>query len=398
MNNNLNGKKIIVGVTGGIAAYKACEIVSRLVSYGAEVKVIQTQSSLEFVSKLTFFNLSKNPVYVDVFSDVNEKEFNVKHIELARWADLFVVVPATANVIAKFAYGIADDALSTTYLACTSKKIICPAMNTNMWENENTQENVRKLANMGVAFIGPASGRLACNTTGIGRLENVEVIINEIINELTVKRDLEGRKVLVTLGGTKEAIDPVRFITNSSSGKMGYEIGMAAKSRGAQVCLICGNISINIPSIFDEICKVESTEEMYDAVKDRFEETDTFIFAAAPADYKPKEFSKNKIKDKELTISFVKNVDIAASIGKIKGHKETVVFSAETENLIKNAKEKLKNKNADFVVANDVTVEGAGFGTDTNIVTIIGRDGKVYEYPKLRKREVANIILDRLVH
>ena len=398
MNNNLNGKKIIVGVTGGIAAYKACEIVSRLVSYGAEVKVIQTQSSLEFVSKLTFFNLSKNPVYVDVFSDVNEKEFNVKHIELARWADLFVVVPATANVIAKFAYGIADDALSTTYLACTSKKIICPAMNTNMWENENTQENVRKLANMGVAFIGPASGRLACNTTGIGRLKNVEVIINEIINELTVKRDLEGRKVLVTLGGTKEAIDPVRFITNSSSGKMGYEIGMAAKSRGAQVCLICGNISINIPSIFDEICKVESTEEMYDAVKDRFEETDTFIFAAAPADYKPKEFSKNKIKDKELTISFVKNVDIAASIGKIKGHKETVVFSAETENLIKNAKEKLKNKNADFVVANDVTVEGAGFGTDTNIVTIIGRDGKVYEYPKLRKREVANIILDRLVH
>lgn len=398
MNNNLNGKKIIVGVTGGIAAYKACEIVSRLVSYGAEVKVIQTQSSLEFVSKLTFFNLSKNPVYVDVFSDVNEKEFNVKHIELARWADIFVVVPATANVIAKFAYGIADDALSTTYLACTSKKIICPAMNTNMWENENTQENVRKLANMGVAFIGPASGRLACNTTGIGRLENVEVIINEIINELTIKRDLEGRKVLVTLGGTKEAIDPVRFITNSSSGKMGYEIGMAAKSRGAQVCLICGNISINIPSIFDEICKVESTEEMYDAVKDRFEETDTFIFAAAPADYKPKEFSKNKIKDKELTISFVKNVDIAASIGKIKGHKETVVFSAETENLIKNAKEKLKNKNADFVVANDVTVEGAGFGTDTNIVTIIGRDGKVYEYPKLRKREVANIILDRLVH
>lgn len=398
MNNNLNGKKIIVGVTGGIAAYKACEIVSRLVSYGAEVKVIQTQSSLEFVSKLTFFNLSKNPVYVDVFSDVNEKEFNVKHIELARWADLFVVVPATANVIAKFAYGIADDALSTTYLACTSKKIICPAMNTNMWENENTQKNVRKLANMGVAFIGPASGRLACNTTGIGRLENVEVIINEIINELTIKRDLEGRKVLVTLGGTKEAIDPVRFITNSSSGKMGYEIGMAAKSRGAQVCLICGNISINIPSIFDEICKVESTEEMYDAVKDRFEETDTFIFAAAPADYKPKEFSKNKIKDKELTISFVKNVDIAASIGKIKGHKETVVFSAETENLIKNAKEKLKNKNADFVVANDVTVEGAGFGTDTNIVTIIGRDGKVYEYPKLRKREVANIILDRLVH
>ena len=398
MNNNLNGKKIIVGVTGGIAVYKACEIVSRLVSYGAEVKVIQTQSSLEFVSKLTFFNLSKNPVYVDVFSDVNEKEFNVKHIELARWADLFVVVPATANVIAKFAYGIADDALSTTYLACTSKKIICPAMNTNMWENENTQENVRKLANMGVAFIGPASGRLACNTTGIGRLENVEVIINEIVNELTIKRDLEGRKVLVTLGGTKEAIDPVRFITNSSSGKMGYEIGMAAKSRGAQVCLICGNISINIPSIFDEICKVESTEEMYDAVKDRFEETDTFIFAAAPADYKPKEFSKNKIKDKELTISFVKNVDIAASIGKIKGHKETVVFSAETENLIKNAKEKLKNKNADFVVANDVTVEGAGFGTDTNIVTIIGRDGKVYEYPKLRKREVANIILDRLVH
>ena len=398
MNNNLNGKKIIVGVTGGIAAYKACEIVSRLVSYGAEVKVIQTQSSLEFVSKLTFFNLSKNPVYVDVFSDVNEKEFNVKHIELARWADLFVVVPATANVIAKFAYGIADDALSTTYLACTSKKIICPAMNTNMWENENTQENVRKLANMGVAFIGPASGRLACNTTGIGRLENVEVIINEIVNELTIKRDFEGRKVLVTLGGTKEAIDPVRFITNSSSGKMGYEIGMAAKSRGAQVCLICGNISINIPSIFDEICKVESTEEMYDAVKDRFEETDTFIFAAAPADYKPKEFSKNKIKDKELTISFVKNVDIAASIGKIKGHKETVVFSAETENLIKNAKEKLKNKNADFVVANDVTVEGAGFGTDTNIVTIIGRDGKVYEYPKLKKREVANIILDRLVH
>lgn len=398
MNNNLNGKKIIVGVTGGIAAYKACEIVSRLVSYGAEVKVIQTQSSLEFVSKLTFFNLSKNPVYVDVFSDVNEKEFNVKHIELARWAELFVVVPATANVIAKFAYGIADDALSTTYLACTSKKIICPAMNTNMWENENTQENVRKLANMGVAFIGPASGRLACNTTGIGRLENVEVIINEIVNELTIKRDLEGRKVLVTLGGTKEAIDPVRFITNSSSGKMGYEIGMAAKSRGAQVCLICGNILINIPSIFDEICKVESTEEMYDAVKDRFEETDTFIFAAAPADYKPKEFSKNKIKDKELTISFVKNIDIAASIGKIKGHKETVVFSAETENLIKNAKEKLKNKNADFVVANDVTVEGAGFGTDTNIVTIIGRDGKVYEYPKLRKREVANIILDRLVH
>lgn len=398
MNNNLNGKKIIVGVTGGIAAYKACEIVSRLVSYGAEVKVIQTQASLEFVSKLTFFNLSKNPVYTDVFSDVNEKDFNVKHIELARWADLFVVVPATANVIAKFAYGIADDALSTTYLACTSKKIICPAMNTNMWENENTQENVKKLANIGVEFIGPASGRLACNTTGIGRLENVEVIINTIVEELTTRRDLEGKKILVTLGGTKEAIDPVRFVTNSSSGRMGYEIGKVAKSRGAKVYLVCGNVSINIPSIFDEVCKVESTDEMYAAVKNRFDEMDVCVFAAAPADYKPKEFSKNKIKDKELTISFVKNVDIAASIGKIKGNKKTVVFSAETENLIKNAKEKLKNKNADFVVANDVTMEGAGFGTDTNIVTIIDRDGKTNEYPKLRKSEVANIILDKLVH
>ena len=271
-------------------------------------------------------------------------------------------------------------------------------MNTNMWENENTQENVKKLANIGVEFIGPASGRLACNTTGVGRLENVEVIINTIVEELTTKRDLEGKKILVTLGGTKEAIDPVRFITNSSSGRMGYEIGKAAKSRGAKVYLICGNVSINIPSIFDEVCKVESTDEMYEAVKSRFDEMDICIFAAAPADYKPKEFSKNKIKDKELTISFVKNVDIAARIGKIKGNKKTVVFSAETEDLIKNAKEKLKNKNADFVVANDVTMEGAGFGTGTNIVTIIDCDGKTNEYPKLRKSEVANIILDKLVH
>ena len=397
MNNNLKGKKIIVGVTGGIAAYKSCEIVSRLVSYGADVKVIQTKSSLGFVTELTFFNLSKNPVYVDMFAEVSEKEFNVKHIELAKWADIFVVVPATANAIAKFANGIADDALSTTYLASKARKIICPAMNTNMWENETTQANVAKLQDEGVIFVGPGVGRLACNTSGVGRLENVEEIISTIVDELTVKCDLKGRKILVTLGGTKEKIDPVRFITNNSSGKMGLEIAKAAQRRGAEVYLVVGNVTVKIPDIFSKIINVESTQEMYEAVKNEFDKVDTFIFAAAPSDYRPKEVVQNKIKGKEINLSLTKNIDIAASIGKIKKTKKVVIFSAETEDLIKNTKKKLQEKNADFAVANNVTQSGAGFNVDTNIVTIIGKDGKEEEYPILKKREVANIILNKIV-
>lgn len=397
MNNNLRGKKIIVGVTGGIAAYKSCEIVSRLVSYGADVKVIQTKSSLEFVTQLTFFNLSKNPVYIDMFSEVSEKEFNVKHIELAKWADLFLVVPATANAIAKFANGIADDALSTTYLASNAKKVICPAMNTNMWENETTQTNVAKLRDEGVVFVGPGVGRLACNTNGVGRLENVEEIISTVVEELTTKCDLNGRKILITLGGTKENIDPVRFITNSSSGKMGLEIAKAAQRRGADVHLVVGNVSVNIPNIFKKVIKVESTNEMYDAVKSEFDNVDTFIFAAAPSDYRPKKASENKIKEKEITLELIKNTDIAASIGKIKKNKKVVIFSAETENLVENTKKKIKEKNADFAVANNVTEDGAGFNVDTNIVTIIDRDGKEEGYPILKKREVANIILNKIV-
>ena len=397
MNNNLKGKKVIVGVTGGIAAYKACEIVSRLVSYGADVKVIQTKSSIEFVTQLTFFNLSKNPVYVDMFAEVGDKEFNVKHIELAKWADIFVVVPATANVIAKFANGIADDHLSTTYLACKAKKIICPAMNTNMWENETTQANVAKLNDEGVIFVGPGVGRLACNTCGVGRLENVDEIISTIVDELTVKYDLKGRKILVTMGGTKENIDPVRFITNNSSGKMGLEIAKAAEKRGAEVTLVVGNVSVNIPNIFKNVISVESTQEMYESVKNEFDNVDTFIFAAAPSDYKPKQSCENKIKSKDITLQLTKNVDIAASIGKIKKTKKVVIFSAETENLIENTKKKIKEKNADFAVANNLLQSGAGFNVDTNIVTIITNDGKQEEYPILKKREVANLILDKIV-
>lgn len=397
MNNNLKGKKVIVGVTGGIAAYKACEIVSRLVSYGADVKVIQTKSSLEFVTQLTFFNLSKNPVYVDMFAEVSEKEFNVRHIELAKWTDIFVVVPATANAIAKFANGIADDALSTTYLACKAKKIICPGMNTNMWENETTQANVAKLNDEGVIFVGPGVGRLACNTCGVGRLENVDEIISTIVDELTVKYDLKGRKILVTMGGTKENIDPVRFITNNSSGKMGLEIAKAAEKRGAEVTLVVGNVSVNIPNIFKNVISVESTQEMYESVKNEFDNVDTFIFAAAPSDYKPKQSCENKIKGKDITLTLTKNVDIAASIGKIKKTKKVVIFSAETEDLIENTKKKIKEKNADFAVANNVLQRGAGFNVDTNIVTIISNDGKQEEYPVLKKREVANIILDKIV-
>ena len=387
----LYGKNVVLGVSGGIAAYKSCEIVSRFVKLGANVDVIMTEHAEEFVTPLTFETLSNNRVVRGMFEE--RTEHDVRHVSLAKKADALIVAPATANVIAKFAQGIADDMLSTTWLACKGLKVIAPAMNTAMYEDEATVSNLQILRSRGVVVIEPATGRLACGDTGKGKMAEPADIVGEVQSLLQPVRDFDGKTVLVTSGATEEYIDGVRVITNHSSGKMGCAIARAAAERGAKVVLVHGNMSVHVPENVAKSVAVKSTEEMMKAVLAEVPASDVVIMAAAPADYKVKNTFSQKIKSETLTLEFVKNPDIAAEVGKIKGDRILVIFSAETENLLKNAKGKLAKKNADLAVANDVTREGAGFFVDTNAATIIDRDGNAQEYGVMPKTELADIIL-----
>lgn len=390
---DLKGKNIVVGVTGGIACYKACELVSSLVKAGANVDVIMTKNAERFVSRLTFETLTGNRAVSDMFD--RNFVYDVEHISLAQKANLFVIAPATANIIAKINRGIADDMLSTTVMASRCPVIICPAMNDGMYVNVNFQENLADLKRKGYIIVDAAEGRLACGTVGKGRLADVSDILKEIEKQLFKSFDFAGKTIMVTAGATIEDIDGVRFISNHSSGKMGCEIARAAKERGANVILIAGKITAPAPAV--ERIDVLTTRQMRDAVMENLPRADIIIKAAAPSDYRVINRAKNKIKSDSLTLVLEKNPDIAHEVGEQKGDKKLVIFCAETENLMENALHKIRNKHADMIVANDVTKAGAGFNTDTNIVTIIDGKGDVEDLPIMSKYEVANIILDKLL-
>ena len=391
----LTGKNVLLGVTGGIACYKSCEIVSRLIKLGANVDVIMTNNATKLVTAKTFESLSQRPVVVDPFQAM--PTHNIEHISLAQKADIFVIAPATANIIGKIACGIADDMLTTTFVASTdSIKLIAPAMNTGMYNNPIIQSNMAKLKSFGYHFADATSGRLACGDVGMGKMSEPETIVARIVELLTPSTDLVSKRVLITCGGTEEAIDAVRVITNHSSGKMGIAIASECLARGASVTLVYGNISVAIPSGISEV-SVTSTDDMHRAVMDNVDACDYIIMAAAPSDYKPKVQSMDKIKSETLTLELVKNVDIAKAVGSIKGDKKLVIFSAETSDLIANATAKLSRKCADMVVANDVTAVGAGFNVDTNIVTIIDNNGTITPYDIMLKTEVAKVIVDSMI-
>ena len=391
----LKGKKIVLGVTGGIAVYKAVDLVSRLRKQGCQVRVVMTEHAQQFVTPLTFKEISGNQVAVSMWS--SNQEFNVEHIALANWADAFVVAPATANIIAKMAYGLADDLLSTTLLAAQAPIVVCPAMNTGMYENAATQENIAKLQGRGVTVMPPAVGKLACGTSGAGRLPEPQEIV-EFLSAFFAKRegDLCGLKVLVTAAGTREPIDPVRFVGNRSSGKMGYAVAQMAAERGAEVLLVSGPSALAIPANVKAI-KVETTNEMLEACLEAYEAADIVIKAAAVADYRPRDVADQKIKkktDDALTVVMDKNPDILKTLGAQKTHQVLVGFAAETQNLLENARDKVVKKNLDMIVANDVTAAGAGFNADTNIVKFLFANGEVRSLEQMPKVDVANCILD----
>lgn len=391
----LNGKSVVLGVTGGIAAYKACEVASRLRKAGADVFVIMTKNACEFVQPLTFETLTNHPVVTDTFA--RPETWEVEHISLAKRADVFVIAPATANILAKMASGIADDMLSTTVLATKAPVIVAPAMNTGMWENAATQENVETLCSRGVRFIGPEGGYLACGDTGNGRMSEPEAIFAEIEKILLPKQDLKGLRVLVTAGPTREIMDPVRYITNRSSGKMGYAIAEAARDRGAEVTLVTGPVNLKRPQGISCV-DIVSTQDLYDEMTARCGDADIVIQAAAPADFAPEKVAAQKIKkqgDGKMTLTLTQTPDVAAAVGKMKKDGQILVgFAAETEKVTENAAEKLKKKNLDMIVANDVTEKGAGFDVDTNVVTFITRRGQE-TLPCLPKRQVAEELLSR---
>lgn len=393
MEDILNGKNIVLGVCGGIAAYKAAELCSALVKGGADVNVIMTQNATRFVGPVTFRALTGRQVITSMWDE--PREYEIAHVSLPDKADLLIVAPATANMIAKVANGVADDMLSTTILATKSPVVFAPAMNWKMWANPVTKQNVAKLTALGYSFIEPECGRLACGEEGRGRLASLGAILRTIEEILSRKHDLEGVTVLVTAGPTQEPIDPVRVIANRSSGKMGYAIAQDAAERGARVILVSGPTDIPIPAGV-ELVGVQTAAEMYDAVMRYLPEAQVIIGAAAPADYTPKSPKDQKIKksDRALTIELEPTRDIIAEVGKVKDGCIVVAFAAETQDLIENARKKIEAKNADFIVANDVSRTDIGFGTDENQVTIIGRDGSIHELPRISKREVGNKILD----
>jgi phosphopantothenoylcysteine decarboxylase/phosphopantothenate--cysteine ligase len=390
----LKGKKILLGVTGGIAAYKSAELTRGLIKRGAEVKVIMTKNAAEFITPLTLQTLSGNPVYMDMFSLLEWSE--IGHISLAEYPDLILIAPATANVIGKVASGLADDLLTTTIMASKAPVLFCPAMNANMYENRIVQDNMKKLTSLGYLFMQPDTGQLACKIEGQGRLPDPDQIL-EMAEYVLTEKDLAEEKILITAGPTREPFDPVRFISNYSSGKMGYALARAAHMRGANVTLISGPTSLEPPCGVNLI-HVSSAIEMRKAVLDYLESAGIVIKAAAVADYRPASKAESKIKkrDGNLQIELERNPDIIAEIGKNKGDRILIGFAMETDDLISNAKKKLMEKNMDLIVANDLNTAGAGFQGDTNCVKLIGRDGAIEDVPLMEKIEVANRILNRI--
>ncbi len=393
----LTGKTVVLGITGGIAAYKACELASRLRKAGAETFVIMTKNACEFVAPLSFETLTNHPVVTDTFA--RPETWEVEHVALAKKADVFVIAPATANILAKMACGIADDMLSTTVLATKAPVLVAPAMNTGMWENAATQKNVETLKQRGVHFVGPEGGYLACGDSGAGRMSEAEAIFAAIEKILCPRQDLAGLNVLVTAGPTREALDPVRYITNHSSGKMGYAIAEAAKNRGAKVTVLSGLVQVKAPEGV-EVVDVLSTQDLHDRMMERCRQQHIIIQAAAPADFTPVTFAEEKIKkddDGNLTLVMKQTPDVAKAVGERKQKGQVLVgFAAETEKVTEHAKKKLAKKNLDMIVANDVTQPGAGFNVDTNIVTFITKDGMEH-MPQLSKAQVAEELLDRAV-
>lgn len=386
---------VVLGVTGGIAVYKACELLRLLQKRGIDVFVVMTQNACRFVAPLTFETLSGHPVAVDTFD--RPQTWEVEHIALAKRADLFLIAPATANIMGKMACGIADDMLSTTVMATRAPVLVAPAMNTGMWENAAVQQNVKTLRARGVEIVAPVSGHLACGDSGAGKLEDVAVIAERACELLFAKKDMEGLRVMVTAGPSREALDPVRYISNRSSGKMGYAIAQAAQKRGAEVTLLSGPVAIEAPQGV-KLVPFTTTQELLDRASELAQEQDLLIQAAAPADYRAKEIAPQKIKKQggePMTFTLVENPDVAAALGKAKRSGQVFVgFAAETNDVLAHARDKLARKNLDMIVANDVTRPGAGFDVDTNIVTFITKDGQE-ALPMMSKAEVAQRILDR---
>ena len=390
-------KCVVIGVTGGIAVYKALDVISALRKKDIEVHVIMTESASKFVNPLTFQSISQNMVVTDMFAE--PKAWEIQHISLAQKADLMLVAPATANIIGKISNGIADDMLSTTIMATKAKVLIAPAMNTNMYENKIVQNNISKLKDFGYKFIEPASGRLACGDIGIGKLADVNTIVERVLEELADKeQDLLGKKVLISAGPTIAPIDPVRYITNRSTGKMGYAIAEEARERGAEVVLVSGPTSLNPPKGV-KIINIKTNEEMKNEILEYFNWADIVIKSAAVADYKPKEYSKEKIKkgDGDLNLCFTRDNDILKSLGEMKTHQILVGFAAESNNILENANKKLKNKNLDFIVANDITSSDTGFASEDNKVIILSKNDEKIELEKMSKKEVASNIFDMIL-
>ena len=393
----LNGKSVILGVCGGIAAYKVVEVASRLRKLDVEVNVIMTESAIKFVTPLTFQSISHNSVITDMFEE--PAEWDIKHISLARKADLIVIAPATANIIGKIANGIADDILTTTVMATKAPVLFVPAMNHNMYENAIVQANITRLKALGYLFMEPDTGMMAEGTCGKGRLPEPARITDEACSLLARRRDMEGMRVLVTAGPTREPIDPVRYISNRSSGKMGYAVARAASDRGAQVKLISGPVALSKPSGVSCV-DVTTADEMYRAVMSCHEDFDVIIMLAAVADYRCSDISDVKIKkkDEEMLLKLERNADILKELGRVKENRLLVGACAETNDLLQNARIKLEAKNLDMIVANDVTMEGAGFEVDTNIIKIVKKDGSIKELPLMSKSDAAHKILDEIVH
>lgn len=392
----LKGKTIILGVTGSIAAYKIAGLASTLRKLHADVHVIMTKNATNFINPITFETLTDHKCLVDTFD--RNFNYNIEHVSLGKKADLVLVAPASANIIAKMAHGLADDMLSTTVLACKCKKLVAPAMNTRMFENPITQDNLKTLEHYGMTVIAPAVGLLACQDVGAGKMPECDVLLDYILQELAHEKDLKGKRVLVTAGATQEAIDPVRYITNHSTGKMGYAIAKAASQRGANVTLVTGAAQIE-PYRFVETVPVTSAREMFEAVVSRADYQDMIIKAAAVADYRPVTIADNKIKkqDNNMSIALERTDDILKYLGEHRRKDQILCgFSMETEHMLENSRAKLAKKNLDVIVANNVKTKGAGFGVDTNVVTIISKDHEI-ELPLMSKEEVANQLLDFLL-
>lgn len=392
----LEGRTVVLAVTGSIAAYKIANLASMLVKLGADVQVLMTQNATQFINPITFETLTGHKCLIDTFD--RNFQYSVEHVALAKKADVVLIAPASANVIGKAANGIADDMLTTTVMACSCPKIISPAMNTNMYENSIVQENLEKLRRHGYTIIEPEVGLLACKDVGAGKLPSEELLLDYIKREIRFEKDLTGKKVLVTAGPTVEAIDPVRFISNHSSGRMGYALARIAMERGAEVTLVTGPVSLGCPP-FVRVVRIQSAQDMFEAVTAVSDEQDIIIKAAAVADYTPVSAACEKIKktDGDGTIALKRTKDILKYLGEHKKENQFLCgFSMETENMLENSQKKLESKNLDMVIANNLKVEGAGFGVDTNVITIITNDN-ITELPLMSKEEAATVILDNIV-